>query len=189
MATADDPLAALRRDLHRHPEPAWLEFLTTSRIVDECERIGVDELYVGRNALDSDARMRVPDDAKIESWFERARAAGAREDVLEATAGGHTGAVAVLRRGEGPVVALRVDIDALPRVEAETDDHPPAREGFRSETGAMHACGHDAHAAIGIGVLERIAASDFSGMMFEAVPPPTRPALTREAPSLCRGIP
>ena len=158
-------LRSLRRDLHRHPEPAWCEYWTTARIVEECERIGVDELYVGPDAIDSDARLAVPDDETLSEWAERARAAGVDAATIERLAGGHTGAVAVLRRGEGPTVALRVDIDALPRDESTDEDHTPAAEGFRSKTPAMHACGHDAHAAIGLGVLQRIADSDFSGTL------------------------
>ena len=161
---AIDPLVSLRRDLHQRPEPAWCEFYTTSRIVDEIERIGVDELYVGRDALDPDARRRVPDDDTLTEWRERARDAGARDDVLDATDGGNTGAIAVYEAGDGPTIALRTDIDALPRAEADDDDHYPAAEGFRSEhEGYMHACGHDAHATIGIGVLEAIVESDFEG--------------------------
>jgi aminobenzoyl-glutamate utilization protein A len=158
-------LVELRRDLHRHPEPAWREFYTTSRIVDECERIGVDELYVGPDVLVDGERTAVPDDAELEEWHDRAREAGAREDVLERLSGGYTGAVAVLERGEGPTVALRVDIDGLPREESDAEEHTPVREGFRSETGAMHACGHDAHAAIGVGVLDAIEESDFRGTL------------------------
>ena len=158
-------LVELRRDLHRHPEPAWREFYTTSRIVDECERIGVDELHVGPDVLANGERTAVPDDAELQRWSDRAREAGAREDVLDRLKGGYTGAVAVLERGEGPTVALRVDIDGLPREESESEEHTPVREGFRSETGAMHACGHDAHATIGIGVLEAIAESDFQGTL------------------------
>jgi aminobenzoyl-glutamate utilization protein A len=161
--TRHDDLIELRRDLHRHPEPAWREFYTTSRIVDECERIGVDELLLGPAVLADGERTAVPDDAELGEWYEQAREAGAREDVLERLDGGYTGAMAVLERGEGPTVALRVDIDGLLREESEDEEHAPARDGFRSETGAMHACGHDAHATIGIGVLEAIAESDFQG--------------------------
>jgi aminobenzoyl-glutamate utilization protein A len=153
-----------RRAFHRHPEPGWCEFRTTSRLVDELEAIGVDELHVGREALPADERMAVPDGDELAAWFARAREAGAREDVLDATEGGHTGVVAVLDRGEGPHVALRVDIDGLPVAESTEESHRPAREGFRSEhEGTMHACGHDAHTTVGLGVLEAVAASDFGG--------------------------
>jgi aminobenzoyl-glutamate utilization protein A len=157
-------LVDVRRDLHRRPEPAWLEFYTTARILEEVRAIGVDELSVGREALDSEARLAVPDEPTIEEWADRALEAGADEEDVSAMAGGHTGAVAVVDRGEGPTVALRVDIDGLPRAESDDPEHLPAREGFRSANdGAMHACGHDAHAAIGLGVLRTVAGSDFSG--------------------------
>jgi aminobenzoyl-glutamate utilization protein A len=161
-----DRLVELRRELHRRPETAWTEFWTTARIVEELERIGVDEVHVGRDALAPDERMGVPDDEEIAAAFERAREAGAPADLLAEMEGGYTGAVAVLEKGEGPTVALRVDIDGLPRRESDDEDHVPAGEGFRSvHEGAMHACGHDGHATIGIGVLERIEDSDFEGTL------------------------
>ena len=166
--TGQERLVDLRRDLHRRPEPAWREFYTTARIVEEVERIGVDELHVGPDAIDPDRRSAVPDEEELDRWYAQAETAlaereGSDPSVLEPLRGGHTGAVAVLERGAGPTVGLRVDIDALPREEADDEDHYPAAEGFRSIHDAMHACGHDAHATIGVGVLERIAESDFSG--------------------------
>jgi aminobenzoyl-glutamate utilization protein A len=159
-----DWLVELRRDLHQRPEPAWREFYTTARVVEEIETIGVDELYLGPDALESDARLGVPDDAELDEWVERAREAGASDALLDKMAGGHTGAIAVLDRGDGPTVALRVDIDGLAREESHNDTHHPVAEGFRSRNeGAMHACGHDAHAAIGLGVLRAVNESDFSG--------------------------
>ena len=162
MSVDREHLVELRREFHRHPEPAWREFWTTARIVDEIERIGVDELYVGRDAL-AEERLAVPDDGELETWMDRAHETGVDPDLLESMAGGWTGAVAVLKQGEGPTVGLRVDIDGLPREESTDGSHEPAREGFRSETPAMHACGHDAHATIGLGVLESVKDSDFSG--------------------------
>ncbi|MFQ3319945.1 MAG: aminobenzoyl-glutamate utilization protein A [Natronomonas sp.] len=159
-----DHLVALRRDFHRHPEPAWKEFWTTARIVTELERIGVDDYYVGREVL-ADERLAVPDDAELDEWMTRARDAGADPDLLETMDGGWTGAVAVVEQGEGPTVGLRVDIDGLPREESTDESHHPASEGFRSETGAMHACGHDAHATIGLGVIEAVKESDFTGTL------------------------
>ncbi|MFB6106075.1 MAG: amidohydrolase [Halobacteriaceae archaeon] len=153
----------LRREFHVHPEPAWCEFWTTARIVSELERIGVDEVYVGRDAVAADARRAVPDEATLAAWRDRARDAGADPAVLDATSGGVTGAVAVHRAGEGPSVALRVDVDGLVREEATGASHVPATEGFRSETPAMHACGHDAHVTVGLAVLEAVQSSDFAG--------------------------
>jgi aminobenzoyl-glutamate utilization protein A len=158
-------LVALRRDLHRFPEPAWREFRTTARIVEELERIGVDRLLVGREFIDGDARMGVPPQEELDRWFADARAAGVDEALLEKMEGGHTGALAVLERGEGPTVGLRVDIDGLPQPESTDQDHLPAREGFRAETDAMHACGHDAHTTFGLGVLEAVKDSDFRGTL------------------------
>ncbi|OYR56744.1 amidohydrolase [Halorubrum halodurans] len=157
-------LVETRRELHEHPEPGWREFYTTSRLVEEIERIGVDELAVGREAYDPDDRMGVLEEDAYDEWVERARDRGAREDVLERTAGGVTGCVAVLERGEGPTVGLRVDIDGLFIEESTDDDHVPVAEGFRSETdGVMHACGHDAHMTMGLATLEAVAESDFAG--------------------------
>ncbi|WP_227354825.1 amidohydrolase [Haladaptatus salinisoli] len=158
-----DRLVDLRRELHRYPEPAWREFYTTCRLAEEVEGIGVDRLHLGRAAMDPTERLAVPSSADIAAWRDRAREDGAREDLLDAL-DDCTGALAVLDRGEGPTVALRVDIDGLLRDESTDETHRPAAEGFRSRRdGAMHACGHDAHATIGLGVLEAVAESDFSG--------------------------
>jgi len=161
-----DRLIELRRDLHRHPEPAWCEFYTTARIVEAIQAIGVDELITGPAVVAGEDRLAVPDDDTLAEWATRAREAGADPDLVDRMAGGYTGAVAVLRRGAGPTVGLRVDIDALRRPEATGDDHLPAAEGFRSTNPeTMHACGHDAHATIGVGVLAAIADSDFAGTL------------------------
>jgi amidohydrolase len=80
---------------------------------------------------------------------------------IEAEAGvGGTGVVAVIRGGKpGPTIAVRVDIDALPIQEENTHDF------ISLYPGKMHACGHDAHAAIGLGVARLLAEQreDLSG--------------------------
>jgi len=64
-----------------------------------------------------------------------------------ATGVGKTGVVGVIEgNGPGPVVLLRFDMDALPITEAT--GLPWASQ----EPGLMHACGHDGHTAIGMGV-------------------------------------
>jgi aminobenzoyl-glutamate utilization protein A len=159
-------LSEVRRELHRRPEPGWREFRTTAYVVEVLERMGVDEIAVGREALASEERMAVPTTAELASWYERAREAGVRPDVLERTANGHTGAVAVVDRGEGPTIGLRVDLDGISLPESDEPGHRPADEAFRSEhDGYMHACGHDAHATIGLGVLGAIERSAFSGTL------------------------
>lgn len=72
----------------------------------------------------------------------------------------HTGVVGILRGGKpGPRIALRADMDALPVTEQV--DLPFASKvvtEFRGQTtGVMHACGHDAHTAILMGVAEALA--------------------------------
>jgi amidohydrolase len=72
----------------------------------------------------------------------------------------HTGVVGILKGGKpGPVVALRADMDALPVTE-ELD--LPFKSTVRAEylgqqVGVMHACGHDAHVAILMGVAQALA--------------------------------
>jgi aminobenzoyl-glutamate utilization protein A len=57
-------------------------------------------------------------------------------------------------------------MDALERTEA-SEDHRPAREGFASKhPDEMHACGHDGHTAIGVGVARALdQAGDFDGTL------------------------
>jgi aminobenzoyl-glutamate utilization protein A len=160
-----DSLVDLRRTLHRHPEPAWCEFYTTAKIVEALGQRDIDELHVGPDVYADDDRMSLPDEDTRAEWMQRAVDAGADADLVERMDGGNTGAVAVVRKGDGPVVGLRVDIDGLPIEEADGEGHEPAEEGFRSETGWMHACGHDAHATVGIGVIDAVLDSEFSGTL------------------------
>ena len=71
-----------------------------------------------------------------------------------------TGVTAVLRGGKpGPRIALRADMDALPVTERSgLPFASKATATFRGEVvGVMHACGHDAHTAILMGVAEALA--------------------------------
>ena len=73
----------------------------------------------------------------------------------------HTGVVGILRGGRpGPVVLLRADMDGLPVTEtAKLPFASKARTLYNgAEVGVMHACGHDTHTAILMGVAEVMAA-------------------------------
>lgn len=69
-----------------------------------------------------------------------------------------TGVVGTLVTGDGPAIALRADLDALPIVEANDFAHCSSRPGF------MHACGHDGHTAMLLGAARYLSESRrFSG--------------------------
>lgn len=96
-----------------------------------------------------------------ELGFQEVRTAGVVADHLRllgleiATGIGKTGVVALVEPdslpAEAPTVMLRFDMDALP-IEEENDAL------YRSQTpGVMHACGHDGHTAIGMGVAQVLA--------------------------------
>ena len=73
---------------------------------------------------------------------------------------GGTGVAAVLRGGRrGPRIALRADMDALPVTEATGLPYASTvRASYRGQpVGVMHACGHDMHVAILMGVAEALA--------------------------------
>jgi hippurate hydrolase len=97
--------------------------------------------------------------------YEEHRTAATVADLLRsfgvdeiATGIGGTGVVGVIRNGQGPRVALRADMDALPIAETGT---PP----WRSEVaGKMHACGHDGHMTMLLGAARYLAvARRFAG--------------------------
>ena len=79
-------------------------------------------------------------------------------DVEEKVA--HTGVIGILKGGKpGKVVALRADMDALPVTEqVDLPFASKVRTTYNGqEVGVMHACGHDAHVAILLGVAEVLA--------------------------------
>lgn len=68
---------------------------------------------------------------------------------------GKTGVVGILRGGRpGPIVALRADIDALPVTEDTPFPFKSTKRGtyLGQEVGIAHACGHDIHVAVQLGV-------------------------------------
>ncbi len=149
---ATQEMIALRRDFHKYAETGWLEMRTASIIARKLTELGY-EVLIGEQVCKKDERMGVPSDEVLEMAYARAIEQGADPEFVKATEGGFTGVIGILRCGEGPTVGMRFDIDALGVNEAADENHIPTKKGFASvNAGAMHACGHDGHAASGLGV-------------------------------------
>src|SRR3954462_10065911 len=92
--------------------------------------------------------------AHPELSMQETRTAGIAADRLRAagfevsTGIGKTGVVGMMRNGDGPVVMLRADMDALPVQEASGLPYASEITGIDSagkSVPVMHACGHDMH--------------------------------------------
>ena len=149
---------ARRRDFHKHAEAAWTEFRTAAYVAKTLTELGYT-VTTGADTHDESAMMGVPSKAELERQMQRALEQGADKDWVAKMAGGKTGVVGTMKFAKpGPVVALRVDMDANDLVEAAEEKHRPFKEGFASiNKGAMHACGHDGHTAVGLAVAEVLA--------------------------------
>ena len=159
LAESMEPaLIERRRDLHRHPENGWTEFRTASLVITRLRQLGY-EVQFGRDVLAESERMGVPAEPVLTAASERALREGAPQELVEKMAGGYTGVVGTLATGRpGKTVALRFDMDCNDVAEAADDKHRPAKAGFASEhKGCMHACGHDGHTSVGLGVAEILA--------------------------------
>ena len=123
-------LIAQRREFHANPELGWREIETTGAIVSDLKQTGYD-VVSGVSFLGNVEKIGMSD--------------------TPIPGEGDTGCIAIYDTGKpGPTICMRVDIDALPIMEA-SGNHAPAAGGFASgRPGVMHACGHDGHAAIGL---------------------------------------
>jgi len=89
---------------------------------------------------------------------------------------GKTGVVGVIRNGEGPVVWLRADMDALPVEELTGLEYASTARGTDpsgTDVPVMHACGHDLHVTCLLGALERLLATknEWSGTIVAVFQP------------------
>jgi amidohydrolase len=73
---------------------------------------------------------------------------------------GRTGVVAVMKNGDGPTVLIRGDMDALPVIEQTGLPYASkvlVKNPDGTTVGAMHACGHDVHSTMLIGLAPLLA--------------------------------
>ena len=99
------------------------------------------------------SRLRRDIHSHPELGFQEVRTAALVADTLREIGGidvrtqvGVTGVVGSLGTGDGPTIGIRADMDALPVLENSGNAHASQTDG------TMHACGHDAHTAILLGV-------------------------------------
>jgi amidohydrolase len=72
------------------------------------------------------------------------------------------GIVGILKNGAGPTVLIRTDMDALPVTEntgLEYASHVRAQNPEKQDVGVMHACGHDIHMTVLLGVARELVAN------------------------------
>src|SRR2546421_3327387 len=121
-------LLTIYKDIHTHPELSTQEQRTSALLAKELKAIGCD---VTENV------------GKYEKLDQKC-----------------FGVVGVMKNGDGPVVLVRTDLDALP-VQEETGLPYASTVVTKNEKGddvhVMHACGHDAHISMIIGVARSLA--------------------------------
>lgn len=155
----EEELIRLRRHFHKYAEPAWMEFLTTAKIIEELKNYNLD-LYYGKEIY-FNKRMGLPEKSILESYKNSISISNIekKEEILDS----YTGLIAVLDTKKiGPNIGFRFDIDANELCESDSLGHLPNILNFSSKNSfAMHACGHDAHMSIGI-ELAKILASNIN---------------------------
>lgn len=113
-------------------------------------------------------RLRRDIHAHPELGFQEIRTAALVADTLQELGGivirtgvAKTGVIGELGTGDGPVIAIRADMDALPILQESVQPYGSTKRGV------MHACGHDAHTAMLLGAAhllrERFAAEKLPG--------------------------
>ena len=155
----EEELIRLRRHFHKYAEPAWMEFLTTVKIIEELKNYNL-EIYYGKEIY-FNKRMGLPEKSILESYKNSISISDIekKEEILDS----YTGLIAVLDTKKiGPNIGFRFDIDANELCESNSLGHLPNILNFSSKNSfAMHACGHDAHMSIGI-ELAKILASNIN---------------------------
>lgn len=147
-------LTEYRREFHKYPENGWREFRTSARVAEILTGMGYD-VAMGSDVIEpgSVGEPERLSEEQIRQEMERAVRQGADPAFVERTQG-WPGVMAVLDTGrEGPVSAMRFEMDCLPYDEPQRPGYRPCDEGYLScNPQSVHACGHDGHTAIGLGI-------------------------------------
>ena len=120
-------LIATYKQLHQHPELSHHEEKTSAFLAGELRKAGYEV---------TEHIGKYPDGSK--AW----------------------GIVGILRNGSGPTVLIRTDMDALPVTEATGipfASHERSQNAEKQDVGVMHACGHDIHMTVLLGVARELA--------------------------------
>ncbi|MDR2175822.1 MAG: amidohydrolase [Synergistaceae bacterium] len=150
----EQEMVSLRRGFHKYPESAWTEFRTSSLAAERLSALGY-ELKAGPDTVDLPSVMGRPSEAEIDLHIARAKEQGGSAVWIDRMRR-YPGVAAVLSTGRpGPVTSLRFDMDCVDVEESKAAEHRPNKEEFASVNALLaHACGHDAHTAIGLGTAE-----------------------------------
>ncbi|MEW1848037.1 amidohydrolase, partial [Nonomuraea angiospora] len=177
-----------RRRLHRRPEPGFLEIETADLAWGLLAGLGW-RLRGGGDLVDVRDHPGLPSRDELDAAVRRAAAQGVAAASVHRFRDGNTAFVAELRGTRpGPLIALRVDMDALPIQESRSGGHHPAARGFGSDIdGVMHACGHDGHLAIALRAAALLSDRRFAGtvrLLFQ----PAEEGVRGAAPMLAAGL-
>lgn len=153
-----DSIIAQRRDLHKHAEAGWCEFRTSALAQQKMASLGYT-ITNGAKANAAEKMMGVPSADALKAHQSRAIQQGADAELVNAMTGGLTGFWAEMKFSDDDIhLALRFDMDSNDVTEWAEESHRPYKDGFASiNNGMMHACGHDAHVAIGLALAEIVA--------------------------------
>ena len=148
-----DEMIETRRTIHKMPEEGWTEFETTYLVYQRLKSLGYTDIRLGTQIINPEFVMG-RDEVIVEAAIKRSVSHGVPLDFIENKLQRYTGCIAVLNTNRpGPTTALRFDMDCNPVQETADPEHLPNKLQFASEhPGYMHACGHDAHTAVGLAV-------------------------------------
>ena len=147
----------IRRDIHKYPELGFCEFKTAYKIITYLKNLNFDVQF-GQEVLIKDDIIGAPSDKQLKEYKNRAIKEGVPSEIADKLDNCMTAIVATLdTKKEGKTIAFRFDMDANEISESKDLSHRPNKENFASlHEGVMHACGHDGHTAIGLGLAKTL---------------------------------